>query len=109
MEVAGLGLVPQRLLAWVCSHRGCLLGFTRVEVAGSSLLPNKLLAWACSGGGHCLGLAFVEVADSSVKQRLPAWAWSHVGRSLGSASFILLKKIKTNVLHITEECGVVIS
>lgn len=80
-----------------------------MEVTDFSLLSNKLLAWACSGEGHCLGLAFVEVADSSMKQRFPAWAWSHVGRSLGYASFILLKKIKTNVFQITEECGVVIS
>lgn len=68
------GLLPRRLLTWVCSLRGCSVHLLQgrlpawaqcwlgpPEVTGSDLLPWRSLTWSCSHGCCWLGPDPAEV------------------------------------------------
>lgn len=71
-----------------CLHRGCLLGPGPSEVAGSGLVPLRLLAWVWSHGGHWLRPGPVEGGDSGLlPRRLLPGSSSCRGRWLGPDGF----------------------
>lgn len=72
-----LGLVSNRLLAWVCSHGGCWLRPTQVEFTGLGLLLWRSLALAWALEGYWLKTALLEVAGLGLLPwSLLAWACS---------------------------------
>lgn len=61
MEVAALGLLWKRSLAWACSSKGDWYSPVPMSVPVSYLLLQKSLAWAWFCGGSWLGTALAEV------------------------------------------------
>lgn len=53
-------------MAQACFYRGCQLGPGLVEVTGLGLLPQRLLAWTWFHGGHWLGPAPMKVTGSPI-------------------------------------------
>lgn len=93
MEVVGSGLLLWRLLAWVCSSRGCsfcpgpvelaCLSPTLEEVTGLGLLLQMYLAQACFYRGHWPRPGSMQVSGSGLlPRRLIAQACSFRGHSL---------------------------
>ena len=62
MDIHGLGLLLQMLLAWAWACGGNWLGPSPTEVAVSSLLWQRLLMWACLCGCPCLMPVSTEVS-----------------------------------------------
>lgn len=73
MEVACLGLLQQKFLAWGCSLRG--YGFLNgpIEVSGLGLVPQQRLPYNCSCGGCC------QACSGRFPQMSLAWDCSHRG------------------------------